>query len=212
MKIKAIIFDLDGVLVSTDHFHYQAWKQMADSIGVYFDEKINERLRGVSRMASLDIILEQYQGSPLDQKQKEELAAKKNDIYKSLLAKMQPSDVSEEVRETLADLHEKGYLLAIGSSSQNAKFILDRVQLRDCFDAISDGTNITKSKPDPEVFLKAAGFLGVSPEECMVVEDAYAGIDAAKSGNMYAAGIGSAVNYERADIALKTFGDLKKYM
>ncbi len=212
MEIKALIFDLDGVLVFTDHLHYLAWKEMADDIGIYFDEKINERLRGVSRMASLDIILENYHGKPLEQKEKEELAEKKNEIYKKLLETMRPEDVAKEVRDTLQTLREKGYLLAIGSSSKNAKFILKKVELLDAFDAISDGTNITRSKPDPEVFVKAAEFLDVDPKNCMVVEDAHAGIDAAKAGGMYAAGIGGAATYEKTDISLETFADLLKYV
>lgn len=212
MEIKALIFDLDGVLVFTDHLHYLAWKEMADEIGVYFDERINERLRGVSRMASLDIILENYHGKTLGQKEKEKLAEKKNEIYKKLLETMRPEDVAKEVRDTLQILREKGYLLAIGSSSKNAKFILKKVELLDVFDAISDGTNITRSKPDPEVFVKAAEFLEVEPKDCMVVEDAYAGIDAAKDGGMYAAGIGGAATYEKTDISLETFADLLKYV
>lgn len=212
MEIKALIFDLDGVLVFTDHLHYLAWKEMADEIGVYFDERINERLRGVSRMASLDIILENYHGKTLGQKEKEKLAEKKNEIYKKLLETMRPEDVAKEVRDTLQILREKGYLLAIGSSSKNAKFILKKVGLQGAFDAISDGTNITRSKPDPEVFVKAAEFLEVEPEDCMVVEDAHAGIDAAKAGGMYAAGIGGAATYEKTDISLETFADLLKYV
>lgn len=208
MRIKGLIFDLDGVLVFTDKFHYQAWKTMADNLGIYFDETINHRLRGVSRMESLEIILEKYEGPDLSPKEKENLAEQKNAIYRELLKTMTPKDVVEEVRETLAKLREKGYKLAIGSSSKNAKFILEKVELSDAFDAISDGTNITKSKPDPEVFLKAAEYLGLSPQECMVVEDAEAGIEAAKLGGMYAAGIGEAAKSENVDESLKTFSDL----
>lgn len=212
MNIKALIFDLDGVLVFTDRYHYQAWKKMADELGVYFDEVINECLRGVSRMESLEIILEKWEGDPLLPEKKEELAAKKNEIYRELLANMTPEDVSEEVRETLEFLRDRGYLLAIGSSSKNAKFILEKTKLTDCFEAISDGTNISRSKPDPEVFVKAAEFLGVDPKECLVVEDARSGVDAAKEGGMYAAGIGSASVYERADIHLESFEELKKWV
>lgn len=192
VKIKGLIFDLDGVLVFTDKFHYQAWKTMADELGVYFDETINHRLRGVSRMDSLEIILERYEGPDLSLREKEKLAEKKNEIYRTLLESMTPDDVTKEVRDTLTKLREKGYKLAIGSSSKNAKFILEKVELKDAFDAISDGNNITKSKPDPEVFLKAAEYLGLPPKACMVVEDAEAGIEAAKKGGMYAAGIGEA--------------------
>ena len=168
VKIKGLIFDLDGVLVFTDKFHYQAWKTMADELGVYFDETINHRLRGVSRMDSLEIILERYEGPDLSLREKEKLAEKKNEIYRTLLESMTPDDVTKEVRDTLTKLREKGYKLAIGSSSKNAKFILEKVELKDAFDAISDGNNITKSKPDPEVFLKAAEYLGLPPKACMV--------------------------------------------
>lgn len=207
-NIKGFIFDLDGVIVFTDKFHYQAWKQMADELGIYFDEQINNRLRGVSRMQSLEIILEQYHGEELSEAKKEALAEKKNLVYRELLATMTPEDVSQEVRETLAELRKRGYRLAVGSSSKNAKFILEKVALTDAFDAISDGTNITKSKPDPEVFLKAAEYLDLRPEECMVVEDAEAGVQAAKTGGMYAAGIGEAAKDERVDVRLERFADL----
>lgn len=208
VKIKGLIFDLDGVLVFTDKFHYQAWKTMADELGVYFDETINHRLRGVSRMDSLEIILERYEGPDLSLREKEKLAEKKNEIYRTLLESMTPDDVTKEVRDTLTKLREKGYKLAIGSSSKNAKFILEKVELKDAFDAISDGNNITKSKPDPEVFLKAAEYLGLPPKSCMVVEDAEAGIEAAKKGGMYAAGIGEAAKSINADESLKTFSEL----
>lgn len=208
VKIKGLIFDLDGVLVFTDKFHYQAWKTMADELGVYFDETINHRLRGVSRMDSLEIILERYEGPVLSLREKEKLAEKKNEIYRTLLESMTPDDVTKEVRDTLTKLREKGYKLAIGSSSKNAKFILEKVELKDAFDAISDGNNITKSKPDPEVFLKAAEYLGLPPKACMVVEDAEAGIEAAKKGGMYAAGIGEAAKSINADESLKTFSEL----
>lgn len=208
--MKAFIFDLDGVLVFTDKFHYKAWKAMADRMGIYFDEKINNRLRGVSRADSLEIILERYDGEPLSQEGKNDLMEEKNNTYRKLLATMGPSDMSDEVRKTLDELRLRGHKLAIGSSSKNTKFILERVGMGDYFDAISDGTNITKSKPDPEVFLKAAEFLGESPENCIVVEDAYAGIDAAKSGGMTAVGIGEAAGYGKTDFPIKTFSDLLK--
>ena len=142
VKIKGLIFDLDGVLVFTDKFHYQAWKTMADELGGYFDETINHRLRGVSRMDSLEIILERYEGPDLSLREKEKLAEKKNEIYRTLLESMTPDDVTKEVRDTLTKLREKGYKLAIGSSSKNAKFILEKVELKAAFDAISDGNNI----------------------------------------------------------------------
>ena len=208
--INSIIFDLDGVLVFTDKFHYKAWKNMADSIGVYFDETINNRLRGVSRMASLDIILEKYEGEAMSSDRKAELAEKKNEYYRELLTTLTEDDVSAEVRKSLAELKKRGIRIAIGSSNKNAKFILEQVGLIDEFDAISDGTNITHSKPDPEVFLKAAEFLEADPSTCMVVEDAEAGIDAAIAGGMYSAAIGDAVGCNKANYNLNSISDLLK--
>ena len=208
MDIKGFIFDLDGVIVFTDKFHYMAWKKMADDMGIYFDEEINNRLRGVSRMESLEIILENYHGEPLSDEKKVELATKKNDIYRKLLETMTRADVSDEVRNTLDSLHQKGIKVALGSSSKNAKFILEKVELLDAFDTISDGTNITNSKPDPEVFVKAADFIHLKPQECAVVEDAFSGIDAAKSGNMYAVAIGDATNYDKADFKINSFSEI----
>lgn len=205
---KAFIFDLDGVIVFTDKFHYQAWKRMADEMGIYFDESINNRLRGVSRAESLEIILEKYEGEPLSDEKKAQMMEQKNDTYRELLAAMTPDDVTAEVRDTLKTLRERGYKLAIGSSSKNAGFILEKVELADAFDAVSDGNNITRSKPDPEVFVKAGEFLGENPEECIVVEDAYAGIDAAKAAGMKAVGIGDASGYEKADYKITSFSQL----
>lgn len=210
-KVSGLIFDLDGVLVFTDKFHYLAWKQIADENGIPFDEKINDRLRGVSRMQSLEIILEKYTGDALTQEQKTEMSERKNEIYRSYLHTLTPDDVSEEVRSTLLALRSKGYKLAVGSSSKNAGFILEQVALRDAFDALSDGNQITRSKPDPEVFLKAASFIGCKPDECAVVEDAEAGIDAAKDGGMTAVAIGNATAYGRSDVRLDTFSDLLRY-
>lgn len=210
MKFKGILFDLDGVLVHTDKLHYRAWKKIADTRGILFNEEINNLLRGVSRMESLEIILRNYHGPALSQEEKEALAEEKNNYYKEELKSMTPDDVTGEVRETLAALKAAGIKVAIGSSSKNTKFILKQVGLDDVFDAVSDGTNITKSKPDPEVFLKAAEYIGLPPEECLVVEDAVAGIEAAKCGGMKAAGIGDAAFYEKTDYPMTTFADLKE--
>lgn len=208
MNIDSVIFDLDGVLVFSDKYHYQAWKKMADEMGIYFDEKINNRLRGVSRMASLEIILEKYTGKPLDDEQKEALAARKNEYYRELLGNMQPSDVTDNVRYTLKQLKADGYKVAIGSSSKNTKYILERVGLSDAFDAISDGTNIVNSKPHPEVFLKAAEFLGSEPTRCIVVEDSESGIDAALAGGMHSAAIGDASLCGKAEYCINRLSDL----
>ena len=209
MKIKAVIFDLDGVICFTDKYHYQAWKQIADKENIYFDEQINERLRGVSRMESLEIILERAEKT-YTQVEKDVMAFAKNEVYRELLKQMSPADLSEEVHRTLEELRKKGLKLAIGSSSKNTKDILARLGLGDFFDAISDGTNITNSKPDPEVFLKAAAMLGIPSEECLVVEDAEAGIRAAAAGGFISAGIGSAASYHMTNHSLTGISDLLK--
>ncbi|NLK26961.1 MAG: beta-phosphoglucomutase [Clostridiales bacterium] len=208
MKYRAIVFDLDGVICHTDQYHYQAWKQIADRMNIYFDETINHRLRGVSRMDSLNIILEGYVGEPLSLEEKEKLASEKNEIYKSLLLMMSPKDLSKEVKETLNYLRSLGLKFAIGSSSKNARLILKQIGMEDYFDAISDGNNIEHSKPHPEVFLKAAGFLKEKPSDCLVVEDAKAGIEAACAGGMDSAGIGDAADYNKATYHLHNFKDL----
>lgn len=205
--IKGIIFDLDGVLVHTDKFHYQAWKEMADQEGIYFDEEINHRLRGVSRLESLDIILERapkkYTGE-----EKHQLATFKNNIYVEYLATMGPNNISNEVINVLDTLVERGYKLAIGSSSKNAKLILEKTMLNSYFSVVIDGNLINNSKPDPEVFVKAQEQLGLAKQEVIVIEDALAGIEAAHRGNMKAAAIGDATNYEGADYYLDTLNDL----
>lgn len=210
-NISGLIFDLDGVLVFTDKYHYLAWKQIADEMGIPFNETINDKLRGVSRMQSLEIILENYSGEHLTDEQKIDIAERKNAIYRSYLQTMTPDDVSEEVRKTLEMLRRKGYKLAVGSSSKNAGFILEQVALENAFDAVSDGNMITRSKPDPEVFLKAASLIGCNVEQCAVIEDAESGIDAAKNGGMMAVAIGNATSYGRSDIRLETFIDLLRY-
>ena len=209
MGYRGIIFDLDGVICFTDKYHYQAWKAVADEIGVYFDEKINNRLRGVSRMDSLDIILERSERA-YTQEEKNHLAEKKNNIYRELLGNMSPADLTDEVRTTLNKLRAN-HKLAIGSSSKNTKYILSRLGLGDFFDAVSDGTNITKSKPDPQVFSMAADFIGLSPAECLVVEDAVAGIQAAFAGGFDSAGLGEASEYEKTTYPMKTFSDLLRF-
>lgn len=207
--MKAFIFDLDGVLVSTDKYHYQAWKKMADDEGIYFDEKINDRLRGVSRMASLGIVLERA-GRQYTEEEKVALANKKNDLYRDLLRNLTPADRLAGVTETLEKLRAEGFLLAVGSSSKNTPTILDKIGYGGYFDAVSDGNNITKSKPDPEVFVKAAEMLKLPAEECFVVEDAKAGIDAAKAGGFVSVGIGDAAHYDKTDYKILTMSDILK--
>lgn len=191
-KYKAVIFDLDGVICYTDEYHYLAWKELAGSLGVYFDCTINNRLRGVSRMESLDIILERYNGAPLTQEDKHKLAEQKNVIYRHHLGRMSPADLPANVRRTLYTLRQQGMKLAIGSSSKNAPLILDHIGLGDFFDAVADGNCITRSKPDPEVFLKAADMLHEDPADCLVVEDAISGAQAGHAGGFTVACVGDA--------------------
>lgn len=208
MKYQAIIFDLDGVICHTDEYHYQAWKQMSDELGIYFDREINNRLRGVSRMDSLEIILERYTGPALSDTDKAALAEKKNALYRTNLARMTPNDLPDEVKQTLEALRSQGIRLAIGSSSKNTPFILERIGLTGYFDAISDGNNITHSKPDPEVFLKAAEFLGLPSGACLVVEDAVSGAQAAHAGGFRAACVGDAAQAGAGDYNLNRISEL----
>lgn len=211
MGYKGVIFDLDGVLIHTDEYHYQAWKAIADKNNIPFNRAINNRLRGVSRMDSLEIILESASES-FSQIEKEILSDEKNEIYKELLCNLTKHDIEKSVLNTLQYLKKKGYRLAIGSSSKNTKTILDNTELYDYFDAISDGNNITHSKPDPEVFIKAAHFLLLEQKHCVVVEDAKAGIDAALCGGFPCFGIGDAANYDRATWKINTLSDLMMYL
>lgn len=206
-KVKAVIFDLDGVLVTTDGLHYEAWKKMADREGIYFDREINNRLRGVSRVASCMIILERAKRQ-YSEDEIAELCTYKNDLYGVLLDTLTADDVLPYGREVIDALKAAGIKIAIGSSSKNTKKILTKLGLIDEFDAIADGTDITRSKPDPEVFLCAAHKLGIAPEDCAVVEDAVAGIEAAKAGGMLACAISDATKCGIADHKLNTLRDL----
>ena len=208
MKFQAVIFDLDGVICFTDEYHYRAWKAMADGMGIPFDRTINNRLRGVSRMASLDIILEKYEGPALSQEEKEALAQQKNDIYRESLHEMSTADLPQDVKVTLDELRGMGLKLAIGSSSKNTPFILGQIGLGGWFDAVSDGNNITRSKPDPEVFVKAAEMLGIAPERCLVVEDAVSGAEAGHRGGMKVACVGDAAKNGAGDWNMDSIREL----
>lgn len=208
MKYAGIIFDLDGVICHTDLFHYKAWKSLADKLGIYFDEEINNRLRGVSRMESLEIILERYDREPLTEQEKIDIAEEKNEVYKSLLMQMDEGFLPEDVWLTLKTLRDKGLKLAIGSSSKNAQLILDRIGLGNFFDAISDGNMILNSKPHPEVFLLAADLISLAPSQCLVIEDARAGIEAAVAGGFDSAGIGDAYTDEHATFRINQLSDI----
>ena len=207
MKYKGIIFDLDGVLVHTDKYHYLAWKQIADRLGIYFDEKINNKLRGVSRMASLEIILEGSTKKFSDE-QKQKLAEEKNSVYRQYLEGLTQRDLGEGVLQTLDKLKTMGLKLAVGSSSRNAVLILKKTCIYGFFDAVSDGNNIVKPKPDPEVFIKAADMLGLLCGQCLVVEDAVSGVLAATAANMDSAAIGNAAKHKIATYNIENFYQL----
>ena len=209
--IRAIIFDLDGVICSTDRYHYLAWKALADRLGILFDEQKNKLLRGVSRMDSLEIILGD-RSSHFSEQEKLELAEEKNRIYREYLQTMRPSDLSEDTRYTLQTLRKRGYLLAIGSSSKNTRQILTQLGLEHFFDAVADGTQITRSKPDPEVFLLAASLLGISPEQAIVIEDAKSGVQAAEAGHFRVIGIRSKENDPNSDITIRKLSDLTEIL
>jgi len=199
--IKAFLFDLDGVIVDTAIYHYQAWRAMANSLGFDISEEFNEKLKGISRMDSLDIILE-HGNVELSDEKKIELATQKNTNYLQLVSKMTQADILPGVTDFFVQLKKENIKTALGSVSKNAGLILERIGMLGDFDAIIDGNKIIKGKPDPEVFLKGAEELGFSPAECLVFEDAVAGVDAAKAGGMKAIGIGKKEVLTKADIVL----------
>jgi len=201
MRYKAIIFDLDGVICSTDMYHYKAWKQLADKLQIPFNEDINHRLRGVSRMESLEIILEQSKGN-FTEEEKQKLANEKNEFYIKLLAQMSEKDLLKEVSDTLNQLRKKGI----------EPYILERIGLQNFFDVVVDGNMIHYSKPDPEVFVKAAQKLGYESDECLVVEDAAAGVQSAISGGFDCAGIGQAAKAKGITYSLQSLCDLISIM
>ena len=189
VEVKACLFDLDGVIVDTAKYHFIAWRELASELGFEFTEEHNEKLKGVSRMTSLEILLG-VGGITLPEEKKIELATRKNERYVSYIMKMTPDEILPGVVDFLEQLKVKGIKTAIGSASKNATVILERLELMSRFDVIIDGNRVSKAKPDPEVFLKGAGALGVPPAECVVFEDAAAGIEAAINGGMKCVGIG----------------------
>jgi len=199
--IQACIFDLDGVIVDTAVYHYQAWKRLANELGFDFTEEDNEKLKGVSRMASLDLIL-QWGGMEKTQAEKEELAARKNDWYVDMITKMTPAEVLPGAREFVESCKASGIKTALGSASKNSETILAKVGISHLFDVVIDGNKVSKPKPDPEVFLKGAEELHIAPRNCVVFEDAIAGVEAAKNGGMLAVGIGSAKTLVEADLVI----------
>ncbi len=204
-KFGAVIFDLDGVLVDTAEMHYLGWKRLADELGVDFDRKKNDRLRGVDRMRSLGIVLEDCDRTPdnLD-----ELADRKNGYYKEMIQTLSSKDLLPGASELLKALTERGVKIGLGSSSKNAKAVVASLGITDMFDAIVDGRDFIKAKPDPEVFVICADKLGAKPKECIVVEDAQAGIDAARAAGMYAVGICNGDRLNGAEVLFENVGEI----
>ncbi|HON51663.1 MAG TPA: beta-phosphoglucomutase, partial [Bacteroidales bacterium] len=205
--IEACIFDMDGVLVSTEIYHYKAWKRLADSIGISIDEHFNEQLKGVSRAVCIDLILA-HGNVKKTQIEKEQLAAQKNQWFLEYIEHISPQDVFPGVIEFLTDLRANGFKMAIGSASKNAPLLLEKMQIAHYFDAIVDGNTIEKAKPNPEVFLKGAQQLGIAPSACVVFEDALSGVQAAKSAGMYCIGVGSKEHLTLADECISSFTEM----
>jgi beta-phosphoglucomutase len=202
MLTEACIFDLDGVIVDTAKYHFLAWKRLADDIGIHFTEKDNERLKGVSRMASLEIILE-IGNMKLSEAKKEDFAGLKNKWYVEYISRMTPEEILPGTLEFLKELKAAKIPVAVGSASKNTPLILERVNIKNLFDAVADGNNVHRAKPDPEVFLKAAELLKVRPARCVVFEDAAAGVQAALNAGMKCVGIGSPEVLRNADMIIK---------
>lgn len=202
---KCVIFDLDGVLVDTAEFHYLAWKSIADELNVPFDRKKNDRLRGVPRMRSLEIVIEDMKEKPADL---ESLAARKNALYVEMISRITPSDLLPGVKDLLENLKQNNVKIALGSSSKNARPVLKNLQIEHYFDAIVDGYGFVHAKPAPDIFLNGAKLLGMPPEDCVVVEDAQSGIEAARAAGMFAVGMAGAEKLEGADILVRNAGEI----
>ncbi len=199
--IKACLFDLDGVIVDTAVYHYKAWKQLANSLGFDFTEHQNEQLKGVSRVRSLELILGWGSVTKTAEEQ-HELATLKNTWYVEMISKMTPDEILPGAKDFLEACRAAGLKIALGSASKNSGMILEKTGLAAHFDAVIDGNKVSKAKPDPEVFLKGAEALGVQPAECVVFEDAVAGVEAAIAGGMKCVGIGTADLLGNADLVV----------
>ncbi len=208
-NVELVIFDLDGVLVDTAKYHYLAWKELGKELGIEFTEEQNEAFKGVSRMACMDIMCQLAGRENMSAAERERVANEKNDHYLQFINKIDESELLDGVVDTFDKLKENDIKIALGSASKNATIILEKTGIIDYFDAIIDGTKVTKAKPDPEVFTLAAQTLGISSEHSIVVEDAYAGIQAAKNAKMKCIGIGSDENLPNADVLLNNVGEIK---
>lgn len=209
--IRACIFDLDGVIVDTAHYHYIAWKRLAATLGFDLTPEDNERLKGVSRRESLDIVLE-IGGIEADEEEKTRLSNRKNDWFTVLVDEMKPEEIFPGVAPLIAELKDAGLKVALASSSKNAQTVVDRLGIRSLFEVIVDGTMITKTKPDPEIFLLTAEMIGIAPGDCLVFEDAVAGVEAALAAGMKCVGVGSADRLGRAGLVIATTGEFSPEM
>ena len=206
--IKAVIFDLDGVIVDTANYHYLAWKRLALELGFDLTLDQNELLKGVSRMRSLDIILD-LGGIKLSASEKERFANKKNGWFVEFVNEMKPEEIFPGVKDLLRSIRAQGLKVALASSSKNAPSVIRLLNIQNEFDAVVDGTMIIHSKPDPEIFLLAAKKLGIEPASCVVFEDAEAGVEAALAAGMKCVGIGSALQLGKANFVIAKTGDFK---
>ncbi|WP_299114471.1 beta-phosphoglucomutase [uncultured Winogradskyella sp.] len=207
MTKKGFIFDLDGVIVDTAKYHFLAWKKLANSLNIDFTEEENEQLKGVSRVRSLEKILS-WGNKTISEDKFTELMAKKNDDYLSHISKMDENEILPDVPRVLNRLREKQQPISLGSASKNARTILERVNLREHFNAIVDGNDVSKAKPDPEVFLIAAELLNINPKDCIVFEDSVAGVEAANVADMVSIGIGDKKILRDADYVFKDFTEI----
>lgn len=209
MGLKALIFDLDGVLTDTAKYHYLAWKRLADELGYYFDEDINELLKGVSRINSFEIILEKNNATTkYTPEEKETLANKKNDYYKEMIEQLTPDDILEGILPFITEARNNGVKCAVASISKNAPRVLELLKISDLFDYIADAALVRKPKPDPEIFLTCAKVLGFEPNECIGIEDAQAGIESIHGAGMLSVGINVTVTTVEPDIVLKSTTEL----
>ena len=205
--IRGLIFDLDGVIVDTAKYHYLAWKELAGELGIRFTKKDNERLKGVSRVRSFEIILE-IGGLTLPEEQKQAYCTRKNDNYLEYIGRLTENEILPGAKQFLLDARAAGYRVALGSASKNTSLILEKLKITGLFDSVIDGNKVSKAKPDPEVFLKGAEELGLGPGECLVFEDAEAGVEAAHNAGMKAVGIGSRKRLPMADLNIPGFADV----
>ena len=209
MSLKALIFDLDGVLTDTAKYHYLAWKKLADELGYYFDEDINELLKGVSRINSFEIILEKNNATTkYTSEEKETLANKKNDYYKEMIEQLTPDDILDGILPFITEARKNGIKCAVASISKNAPRVLELLKISELFDYIADAALVKKPKPDPEIFLTCANALGFAPSECVGIEDAQAGIESIHGAGMLSIGIKVTVTSVKPDVVLNSTAEL----